>query len=88
LELEELRDEIKRTDIEILVLMKKRLDLAKEVGLCKIKSGKEIVNSSVEDEVVDRYRSFAEKNGMDPDRAEDVCRILIGESVELQRSLR
>ncbi|MDR1690219.1 MAG: chorismate mutase [Candidatus Methanoplasma sp.] len=88
MELEKLRDEIRKTDLDILMLMKKRLDLAKEVGLYKIKNGKEVVDASVEEKVVGRYRAFAEENGMDPDSAEAVCRILIRESVELQRSLR
>ncbi|MCL2031939.1 MAG: chorismate mutase [Methanomassiliicoccaceae archaeon] len=86
--LDELRSGIKETDLEILCLMKKRLDLAKEVGLCKIEKGLEIIEPSVEEAVVGRYRAFAEDNGMNPEYAEDICRILIRESVELQRSLK
>lgn len=86
--LEELRDEIRAIDLEIMELMKKRLDLAREVGLFKIENGKEVVDPSVEEKVVERYRSFAEKNGMDPDNAERICRSMIKESVDLQLSLK
>ena len=85
--LEELRGMISGIDLEILNLMKKRLDLAKEVGLYKIENKKEVVDPSVEETVAERYRAFAEKNGMNPEYAEEVCRVLIRESVELQRSL-
>jgi chorismate mutase len=87
-ELENLREEIKKTDLEILGLMKRRLDLAKEVGLQKIMDGKDVIDPSVEEAVIGRYRTFAEENGMDPDRTEEMCKILIEESVILQKSLR
>ena len=88
MDLEQLREEISSTDLKILELMKKRLELAKEVGLYKIENGKEVVDPSVEEKVVARYRKYAEENGMNPDHAEGVCRILIKESVELQISLK
>jgi len=83
-----LREEIKAADLLILEQMKRRLALAREVGLCKIREGIDVVDPSVEAAVVARYRAFAEENGMDPDCAEGVCRILIEESVRLQESLR
>lgn len=85
--LDELREEIKKTDLDILELMRKRLDLAKAVGLYKMENGLEVVDPSVEETVVKRYRAFAVANGMNADSAEDICRILIKESVDLQRSL-
>lgn len=85
--LDELRDEIRRTDEEIMLLSKKRLDLARQVGETKIAEGIPVRNRNVEKDVVSRYRRFAEENGMDPDKAEEICRALIQESVELQVSL-
>lgn len=87
MELENLRKEIEKTDGEIMSLLKKRLDLAEEVGLYKIKKGKEIVDPAVESIVIKRYRDLAVSNGMNPDIAEEICRKLIQESVELQKNL-
>lgn len=85
--LDELRDEIKETDAKILELMKRRLEIAAEIGKYKIDSGTSLRNTAVEDAVVQRYRDFAENNGFSPDSAELVCRTLIQESVEKQASL-
>ena len=85
--LEELREEIVKTDRMIMELLKKRLDLAKQVGEYKLANNKEVVNTSVEDTVVKRYVDFAVENNMDPENIEEVCRLLIKESVELQKRL-
>jgi chorismate mutase/prephenate dehydrogenase len=85
--LDELREEIKKADMEILEAMRKRLDVAKRIGEYKIGSGKEIRDISVEERVVGRYRDFASANGMDPDVAERVCRAVIEESVAAQASM-
>ena len=87
MDLEELREEIVKTDRMIMELLKKRLDLAKQVGEYKLANDKEVVNTSVEDAVVKRYVDFAIENNMDPENIEEVCRLLIKESVELQKRL-
>jgi Chorismate mutase len=87
MDLEELRAEIVKTDRMIMELLKRRLDLARQVGEYKLANNKEIVNTSVEDAVVKRYVNFAIENDMDPENIEEVCRLLIKESVELQKRL-
>jgi chorismate mutase len=68
--------------------MKKRIDLAKEVGRYKKDHKEEVRNTAVEDKVIGRYRRFAEENGMNPDSAEEICKLLMKESVDVQEALR
>lgn len=85
--MDEIRKEIEDVDGEILRLMRRRLDLAREVGEDKASRGAAVRNIPQEDRVVDRYRGFALGNGMNPVYAEGVCRLLMQESVELQASI-
>ncbi|MDR0887785.1 MAG: chorismate mutase [Candidatus Methanoplasma sp.] len=87
MDLEELRNKIRETDIEILELMKKRIDLAIEVGKYKKDHKEGVRNLSVEEKVIKRYREFAEENGIDPDFAEEICKLLMKESVNVQEAL-
>lgn len=84
MDIDGLRSEIGKVDAEILSSMKKRLEIAEQIGGYKIANGIPIRNPAVEDAVVRKYRDFAEANGMDPTGAETVCRTLIQESVERQ----
>ena len=60
--LEEKRKAIAETDKEIIILLKKRLDLATEIGQYKAQNGLEVRNLDVEQRVVDRYR-YLEQDG-------------------------
>lgn len=80
--LEDRRKAIAETDKEILSLLKKRLDLATEIGRYKAEYGLDVVNPDVERRVIDRYRYLADENGLDPDRAEKICRLIMQESIE------
>lgn len=86
--LEDKRKEIADTDREIMALLKKRLDLAKEIGEYKAENGMEVVDPRVEERVVARYRLLADDSGFDPDRAEAIARTLIAESVENELELQ
>jgi len=85
--LDMLRKNIEDTDMAILNLLRRRLELAKEVGIFKIENGERVRNQVVEEIVINRFRDYASKNGMNPDYAEEICRILMKESIELQESL-
>lgn len=87
MELNEIRDEIGEIDKQLLALMKRRLELAKMVGEDKVRSGAAVRNIAQENNVIDRYRGYALENGMNPVYAEEVCRILMQESIEIQASL-
>ena len=86
-ELNRLRAEIKEADEAILNAMKKRHDTAEKIGRLKLGARIPVRNEAVEENVVGRYRRFAEECGMDPDDAEIVCRTLIRASIEEQASL-
>lgn len=87
MELNEIRDEIKSIDYQILELMKKRLELAKEVGKSKVETNSAVRNIPTENKVIDRYRGFALENGMNPVYAENICKILMQESIEIQAAM-
>jgi len=75
------RNQISECDREIMALLRKRLDLATEIGEYKAQHGMEVRNLAVEAKVIERYRTYAEELGMDPDRTEIICRIIMQESV-------
>ncbi len=85
--LEDIRDEIGRIDIELLNLMKRRLELARLVGEDKVRRNAAVRNIPQERNVIDRYRGFALEHGMNPVYAEHICKILMQESIEIQAAL-
>ena len=85
--LEDVRTEIQDIDHQILSLMRRRLELARLVGEDKVSRNAAVRNIPQENRVIDRYRGFALENGMNPVYAEQVCRILMQESIEIQASL-
>ncbi len=87
MELPEIRKEIEEVDYKILELMKRRLDLAVKVGESKVKTDSPVRNIPTENMVIDRYRGFALEHGMKPSYAEEVCKILMQESIELQAAI-
>lgn len=87
MELNEIRNEIESIDYQILELMRKRLELAKEVGKSKVETNSAVRNIPTENKVIDRYRGFALENGMNPVYAENICKILMQESIEIQAAM-
>lgn len=85
--LEETRKEIQDIDMQLLSLMKRRLELAELVGEDKVARNAAVRNIPQERNVIDRYRGYALENGMNPVYAEKVCRILMQESIEVQAAL-
>ncbi|AIZ56915.1 chorismate mutase / prephenate dehydrogenase [Candidatus Methanoplasma termitum] len=86
-DLEQLRKEIEKIDSELIRLMIKRNEIAKEVGLLKNKKGIGLRNIDVEKKVMERYRRMSENTLLPPDVAEAICKLLIDSSVELQSGL-
>lgn len=82
MDLELLREEILRTDMEIIDLISRRTDLAEQVGRKKIEDGLPIRNVAVEKKVVNRYRDAAESSGISPDTLEKIAKALIQEAVD------
>ena len=82
------RGEIAATDREIMTLLRRRLDIATDIGRYKAEHGLDVRNLTVEQKVIDRYRSLAEELDMDPDRAEEICKVIMGESVANEAAVK
>ncbi len=82
--LEELRDEIKEIDLKILDLIKKRLDIAKKIGLYKKQHQIPVKNANVEEKVLERAEDHAIILGIPIELALDVTKLLIEFSVKIQ----
>lgn len=82
------RKEIADCDRQIMVLLRKRLDLALDVGHYKAEHGLDVRNHEVELKVAERYRKLAEEFGIDPDRIELICRIIMQESVAKEKIIQ
>ncbi|AGI47399.1 Chorismate mutase [Thermoplasmatales archaeon BRNA1] len=85
--LETRRQAIADIDMEILALLRKRLDLAVEIGHYKAEHGMEVLNPGVQDRVIARYRKAAEELGLDPDRCETICRTVMEESIAYESAI-
>ncbi|MCL2295831.1 MAG: prephenate dehydrogenase/arogenate dehydrogenase family protein [Methanomassiliicoccaceae archaeon] len=86
-DLEQLRKDIEKIDREIVELMIRRNDAAKEIGVLKNELGIAVRNKDVEKKVIERYRRMAENTSLPQDVSESVCRLLIESSVELQSAI-
>ena len=86
-DLEQLRERIAAYDRQIMELLSNRLNCAIEVGRYKAEHGLQAHNPEVERKVISRYRTLAEELGMDPDRAEEICKIIMQESISNEEAI-
>jgi chorismate mutase / prephenate dehydrogenase len=82
--LETLRDAIAGTDRALLELLRRRMDLAAEVGRLKATAGMPVVVREVEEKVLTRARQHAEACGLSEEVMEGVFAAIIRGSVERQ----
>lgn len=82
-----LRGRINEADRRIMDLLAERLNIARQIGEYKIDAGAPVRDVAREEDVVMRFRTMAEERHMDPGIAEQVCRLLIKESVDEQAAL-
>lgn len=79
-----LRDSISEVDRALLELLRRRMDLAAEVGRIKAESNLPVVVRDVEDQVLGRARQHAEACGVSEDVMESVFQAIMRGSVERQ----
>jgi len=79
-----LRDSLADIDRALLELLRRRMDLAAEVGRIKAEAGLEVVVRDVEDRVLTRARQQAEACGVSPEVMEGVFKAILQGSVERQ----
>jgi chorismate mutase/prephenate dehydrogenase len=82
--LSDLRDAIADVDRSLLELLRRRMDLAAEVGRFKADSGAPVVVRDIEDRVLTRARQHAEACGISEEVMESVFQAIIRGSVERQ----
>ena len=87
MELDDLRDEIRKRDEEIIKLISERTELAKKVGEYKLDNGLPIRNKDVECTIVSRYKEEGAKLGLSEEVMKNVSKALIKEAVDKEASL-
>ncbi len=84
----ELRDQLRDVDRELLALVRKRLDVVRDIGRLKSTSGLPTRDYEQEKKVIERGREAAEEIGIDPDLGEDLLIRLIDASLQVQEQDR
>ena len=83
----DLRDKIREIDENIVKLAAERIRIAEEIGKIKITEGSQIRDLEVEKKVIERYHKASEGTLLDQTSAEEIAKILIQNSVEVQAAL-
>lgn len=71
------RKEIADLDKQIMMLVKKRIEVANAIGQYKAENGLDVRNHAVEVKVAERYRGYAEELGLDQNFSEILCRVIM-----------
>lgn len=87
-DLESLRKQIAEVDVSIATEVGRRLVLARRIGERKALQGGPTRDFEVEAQVLERWRSGLEPQGVAPVRAEALARWLVEESVRVQQDAR
>ena len=87
-DLDNLRDEIKTKDREIMALIEERVETARKIGAVKSREGKPIKNYHVEEQVLQRMKDLAGEHGLLEATAESITDALIQEAVRGQEKHR
>ena len=85
--LDELRDEIRKKDLEIIRLISERTELAKQIGMAKFEQGLPIRNVEVEKKVIARYVDEGSKYQLSEGSMESIAKAAIQEAVDAEARL-
>ncbi len=81
------RDQIAECDRQLIGLLKQRTELATCIGQYKAEHGLPVHDKTQEQRVIDRYRELAEEIGVDPERAEELCRVVMQMAIDAENSV-
>ena len=87
MDLDELRDEIRKKDLQIIQLISERTELAKKIGATKIEQGLPIRNAEVEKKVISRYIDEGSRRGLGESTMSSVASAVIQEAVDAESGL-
>ncbi|KCZ70486.1 chorismate mutase [Candidatus Methanoperedens nitroreducens] len=87
MQLKEVRGKIQKIDEELLCLIEKRTNLAKEVLDAKRAEGKTINDVEQNKVVLDRVTNAATERGLDGEQVKKIFEILINMNIERQHEL-
>ena len=87
MELDALRDEIRKKDEEIARLVAERTGIAREIGRVKKREGLPIRNPSVEAAVVSRYLENGRSHGLSDEASRNLASAVIKEAVDAEAAL-
>ena len=85
--LDELRDEIRKKDLEIIRLISERVELAKQIGMTKFEQGLPIRNVEVEKKVIARYVEEGAKYQLSEGSMESIAKAVIQEAIDAEARL-
>lgn len=82
-----LRQQVREADARLQDAVRQRLEIAREIGEAKRRSGLPLRDYAIEREVVERWRSGLIPAGVAPERAEELAQWMVEESVRVQEAL-
>jgi aspartate aminotransferase len=83
-EIEALRLKINEITIEILLLVKKRLEIAREIGKVKALKGIQIKDEDAEKRLLSNVQKTCEDLNIFPELGEELTKLLIKYSIKIQ----
>ncbi len=81
------REQIAEYDRQLIDLLKKRTELATCIGQYKAEHGMAVHDAAQEQRVIDRYRQIAEELGVDPERAEELCKVVMQMAIDAENAV-
>lgn len=83
-EIEELRKEINRLNVEILEKIHRRKEIARQIGMIKQKHGRQIVDRSREKEIYEEIRRLSGRYALESDGVERIFQEIIRLCTDVQ----
>ncbi|HEY6536741.1 MAG TPA: chorismate mutase, partial [Candidatus Nitrosocosmicus sp.] len=82
--LDDLRDDMKIITQQIISLINKRMEIAKQIGHIKNELNLDVVDGKVEQDIKNYILKYSNNNGLDPEFSCRILNLLINESVIIQ----
>ncbi len=77
MQLKQLRDQIDQINSELVSLLGKRIEIAKEIARIKKRENLPILDSQREDKIKEKVRELAKKQGISPSIMEEIIQIIL-----------